>query len=43
MKSESRSSVLRTKIEKTYALKDARDAIIHAQQGGRAGKILFKF
>jgi NADPH:quinone reductase-like Zn-dependent oxidoreductase len=38
-----RSSVLRTKIEKTYALKDARDAIIHAQQGGRAGKILFKF
>ncbi len=38
-----RSGVLRTKIEKSYALGEARAAIEHAQQGSRAGKIIFKF
>jgi mitochondrial enoyl-[acyl-carrier protein] reductase / trans-2-enoyl-CoA reductase len=34
---------LRTKVEKTYPLSDARDAVAHAAQGKRGGKIVFRF
>jgi trans-2-enoyl-CoA reductase len=34
--------VLKTKVEKTYSIKEAREAILRAQQGGRDGKIVFR-
>ena len=38
-----RSGMLRTKIDTTYPIYAVREAIVHAQQGERSGKILFKF
>jgi trans-2-enoyl-CoA reductase len=35
--------LLRTKVEKTYPLIEAKAAIIHAAQGKRSGKIIFEF
>ena len=35
--------LLRTKVEKTYPLSEARAAVTHAAQGKRGGKILFRF
>lgn len=35
--------ILKTKIEKAYPIQEVKQAIGHAQQGGRAGKILFEF
>ena len=39
----SRSGVLKTRIEKMYPISQVKEAIAHAQQGGRSGKILFAF
>lgn len=35
--------LLRTKVEQRYALRDAKEAVAHAMQNGRSGKIVFKF
>ena len=35
--------VLRSKVEKTYALEEAKAAVTHAAQGRRSGKIVFEF
>jgi mitochondrial enoyl-[acyl-carrier protein] reductase / trans-2-enoyl-CoA reductase len=37
-----RRGIVHTKVEKTYPLAQAREAIADAQRGGRAGKILFR-
>jgi NADPH:quinone reductase-like Zn-dependent oxidoreductase len=35
--------LLRTKVEKSYPLSEAKAAVTHASQGKRAGKIVFQF
>ena len=35
--------LLRTKVEKTYPLSEAKDAVAHAAQGKRGGKVVFRF
>jgi len=35
--------LLKTKIEKSYPLAEAKDAVLHAAQGKRSGKIIFEF
>lgn len=35
--------VLKTKIERTYSIDDAKDAVAHAMQSKRTGKIVFQF
>ena len=35
--------LLRTKVEKSYSLSEAKAAVAHAAQGKRSGKIIFKF
>ena len=35
--------LLRTKVEKSYPLKEAKAAVTHAAQGKRSGKIIFEF
>ena len=35
--------LLRTKVEKTYALKEVKAAVAHAAQGKRSGKVIFVF
>jgi len=35
--------LLRTKVEKTYSLSEAKTAVTHAAQGKRGGKIVFEF
>jgi mitochondrial enoyl-[acyl-carrier protein] reductase / trans-2-enoyl-CoA reductase len=35
--------LLKTKIEKSYPLSEAKDAVAHAAQGKRTGKIIFEF
>jgi NADPH:quinone reductase-like Zn-dependent oxidoreductase len=34
---------LKTKVEKSYLLSDAKAAVAHAAQGKRSGKIIFEF
>ena len=38
-----RRGLLRTKVEKTYSLADASEAVSHAMQNKRSGKIVFEF
>ena len=38
-----RRGLLKTKIEKTYSLDEAKAAVTHAAQGKRSGKIIFEF
>jgi trans-2-enoyl-CoA reductase len=38
-----KSGLLKTKIEKTYPLSAAKEAVKHAAQGKRSGKIIFEF
>jgi NADPH:quinone reductase-like Zn-dependent oxidoreductase len=35
--------LLRTKVEKAYAIDDAKAAVAHAMHDKRGGKIIFKF
>ena len=35
--------LLKTKVEKSYPLSDAKAAVAHAAQGKRSGKIIFEF
>jgi trans-2-enoyl-CoA reductase len=35
--------LLRTKVERAYPLSEAKAAVMHAAQGKRDGKIIFKF
>ncbi len=35
--------LLRTKVEKSYSLSEAKTAVSHASQGRRGGKIIFEF
>ena len=35
--------LLRTKVEKSYPLSEAKAAVTHAAQGKRSGKIIFEF
>ena len=35
--------LLKTKVEKSYPLSDAKAAVAHAAQGKRSGKIVFEF
>jgi trans-2-enoyl-CoA reductase len=35
--------VLKTKVEKTYPLREVKEAVAHAAQGKRSGKIIFEF
>jgi trans-2-enoyl-CoA reductase len=38
-----RRGLLKTKVEKAYAIDDAKAAVAHASQSGRSGKIIFEF
>jgi trans-2-enoyl-CoA reductase len=38
-----KDGLLKTKIEKTYPLSEVKAAVLHAAQGKRSGKIIFKF
>lgn len=38
-----RRGLLRTKVEKSYSLGEAKSAVVHAAQSKRAGKIIFEF
>jgi NADPH:quinone reductase-like Zn-dependent oxidoreductase len=35
--------LLKTKVEKTYPLREVKEAVGHAGQGKRSGKIIFEF
>ena len=35
--------LLKTKVEKAYAIDEAKDAVAHAARGKRSGKIIFEF
>ena len=35
--------LLKTKVDKSYALEDAKAAVAHAGQGKRNGKVIFEF
>ena len=37
-----KKGILKTKVERTYAIHEAKEAILRAQQGGRDGKIVFR-
>jgi NADPH:quinone reductase-like Zn-dependent oxidoreductase len=37
----SKRGLLRTKVEKVYALRDAKAAVAHAMQEKRGGKVVF--